>query len=106
MHERTRSIRLARRSARRGGPIRGPLALFAGVLGHHLRRNGSSGRDDEGASTIRAPGFRPLLSVSTLSEGRQAPDGCVRIPAEGKIVEDWVVGDEFGILQQLGHAPA
>src|SRR5262245_20105534 len=26
--------------------------------------------------------------------------------AEGKIVEDWVVGDEFGILQQLGHAPA
>ena len=26
--------------------------------------------------------------------------------AEGKIVEDWVVGDELGILQQLGHAPA
>jgi predicted ester cyclase len=26
--------------------------------------------------------------------------------AGGKIVEDWVVGDEFGILQQLGHAPA
>jgi predicted ester cyclase len=26
--------------------------------------------------------------------------------AGGKIVEDWVVGDEFGIVQQLGHAPA
>jgi predicted ester cyclase len=24
----------------------------------------------------------------------------------GKIVEDWVVVDEFGLLQQLGHAPA
>ena len=26
--------------------------------------------------------------------------------ADQKIVEDWVVGDEFGILQQLDHAPA